>query len=265
MKWVEGESLFHLLERLRKGDEEAHQTWDFDARTRLFMEICRGIAHAHERGILHRDIKPGNIMVARDGSVQIVDWGLAKAQGLEELPAEGTPVPADSLTTRAGVVFGTPAYMSPEQARGEPYTEHSEVFSLGVLFWEMLTLRSPRYRNLSGKKMVEFAKTRVLPVPFHVRPHPVQGPVPSHLSWFVHRAVRPHPDDRFASVEAMMDALRERAHGMFPVQCPATFQRRVLMRLTHLLDRYPNHFPVAVVGSILAVAASLVLLGVWLG
>ncbi|MBX2801982.1 MAG: serine/threonine protein kinase [Myxococcales bacterium] len=245
MKWVDGETLEDLLHRLRSGDDEAHATWTFDARTRLFLDVCRGISHANSRGVLHRDIKPGNVMVTSDGSVQILDWGLAKAIGEPDDPYQPKR-PREAWQTQAGGLLGTPAYMAPEQARGEPYTHRTEVFALGALFWELLTLRSLWYQDMSTEDMVEFAKRRELPVPFHMRPNPAQGPVPSHLSWFVWRATRPDPMERFANVDHLMRELKSRAAGSFPVQCPATFQRRALMGATRLLDRYPKAFPAAV-------------------
>ena len=259
MKWVDGQTLDDLLHRLRDGDPDAHAAWDFDARVRLFMEICRGINHANQRGILHRDIKPANIMITADGSVQILDWGLAKAVDEPDVP-EPVSRPREAWQTQAGGVMGTPPYMAPEQARGEPYTPRTEVFALGAVLWELLTLRSLWYQEMSSEQMVEFAKRRELPVPFHLRPDPVQGPVPSHLSWFTWRATRPDPMERFSSVEHMMRELRTRAAGSFPVQCPATFQRRALMLATRLLDRYPKAFPVAIgLTSLLALTGAFVL------
>lgn len=263
MKYVDGETVEELLWRLRDGDPEAHATWDFDARTRLFMDVCRGIAHAHKRGVLHRDVKPGNVMVTQDGSGQILDWGLAKSMEETELLLEPGQA-AEAWQTQQGDVFGTPAYMAPEQARGEPYTPQTEVFALGALFWEILTLRTLWTDDVSAAAMVEVAKTRELPVPFHLRPNPVQGPVPSHLSWFVWRATRPDPRERFTSVKEMMDELRARATGAFPVQCPATLQRRVLMRLTRSLDRHPWGFPMVAGASIVAALGGAFLLGAWL-
>ena len=246
MKWVEGEPLSALIERLRDGDQQAHRMWGFEERTRLFLEICRGVAYANEHGVLHRDLSANNVMVSPDGSVQIIDWGLAHERGRDQ---------------QIGEVVGSPAYMSPEQATGLAYTERSEVFSLGALFWEFLTLRPLWYGEKSTKEMVEYAATRELPVPFHMRAHPVQGHVPSHLSWFVHRATRPKPFERFETVKAMIDDLQGRTGGDFPVQCPATFQRRTLMGVVSLLDRYPNGFPVVATVGVLGALSWAVVLG----
>jgi len=121
MEYVDGESLKDLTER-----KDVRLTEIMD----IGMQISRGLAKAHEVGIIHRDIKPQNILVDKDGRARIVDFGLAKLKG-------------DIKITQAGSTLGTVSYMSPEQAQGEEVDRRSDIFSLGVMLYEMITGRLP--------------------------------------------------------------------------------------------------------------------------
>lgn len=130
-----------VVMRLVSGDDLAHQLpvhslADRLARARRLRDVVAAVAHAHSRGVVHRDLKPTNVRLDSDGAVQILDWGLARV-----LAEEGPAAQADGALpqTRAGVRLGTPAYMSPEQAAGEVVGPRSDVWSLGILLWEGLT------------------------------------------------------------------------------------------------------------------------------
>jgi serine/threonine protein kinase len=118
MELVEGET---LAERGRVPPDEARG---------LALQAARGLAHAHEAGLVHRDIKPGNLLLRRDGTLKIADFGIARA-------AETTAL------TQAGTVLGTAAYLAPEQALGEEVTPAADVYSLGAVLYELLTGRPP--------------------------------------------------------------------------------------------------------------------------
>src|SRR5688572_12560433 len=117
MGYYEGET---LKQRIQKGPLPLPEAME------IARQVASGLAHAHGRGILHRDVKPGNIMLTSDGLTKIIDFGLAKLRGL-------------STITEADRVMGTVAYLSPEQARGEEVDQRTDVWSLGAVLYEMLT------------------------------------------------------------------------------------------------------------------------------
>ena len=144
MKLVKGQTLAAIIRK----PEEARQTSKLFA---AFSDVCNTMAYAHSRNIIHRDLKPDNVMVGMFGEVQIMDWGLASK--LSESTDEGAKPSADDLKTETiqampgatvvGAVMGTPAYMSPEQSRGEKADKRTDVFAMGGLLYEILTGQPP--------------------------------------------------------------------------------------------------------------------------
>lgn len=162
---------------------------DFYAMARQCTEA---LSAAHDKGILHGDIKPANIMLTRDGQVKVCDFGLARRL------ASGDA--ADSMTTRQGIV-GTPAYMPPEVILEQPIDEHADIFSLGVVFYEMLARRNP----FTGDSIMATVD-RVL----NLTPEPldrINPEVPGPLARVIHRMLEKDPRDRHASVAAVAEAL----------------------------------------------------------
>jgi serine/threonine protein kinase len=121
MACYEGETLKKKIERGPLPVDEAID---------IVLQIAQGLSKAHEKGIMHRDIKPANILITEDGHVKIIDFGLAKLTGQTRL-------------TKTGMTMGTVAYMSPEQARGETVDHRTDIWSLGVVLYEMITAQSP--------------------------------------------------------------------------------------------------------------------------
>src|SRR5262249_52243567 len=155
MRFVRGDSLkeaiaaFHADGGLKA--DPGRRSLELRKLLRRFMDVCNAIDYAHSRGVLHRDIKPGNIIVGKHGETLVVDWGLAKARGQADVGTsmdERPLVPSSasgSASTLPGSALGTPAYMSPEQARGD--LEHlgppSDVYSLGATLYCLLTGKPP--------------------------------------------------------------------------------------------------------------------------
>lgn len=147
MKEIKGVTLKDVIRTLHRpnpprASHELRGDWSVQRLLQVFARICEAVGYAHERGILHRDIKPDNIMLGSHGEVLIVDWGIAKL-----LPKAAADFGIDtSIKPSQGSVIGTPMYMSPEQAQGEgpQVIETSDVFSLGAILYEILTGREPR-------------------------------------------------------------------------------------------------------------------------
>jgi eukaryotic-like serine/threonine-protein kinase len=129
-------------------------------RLRLLLRIGEPVAFAHAHGVIHRDLKPENVMVGPFGEVLVMDWGVAKHRG-DVGAVSGSPAPRAEGATAHGTIVGTPAYMAPEQLRGDPPDARTDVFSLGVIAYEMLVGDLPFGGGSVGE--VVLAQTRGLP------------------------------------------------------------------------------------------------------
>jgi len=242
MKYVEGETLESIIEKLAAGDPAYHKKYDFERRVEIMMSILEAIAYAHSKKMIHRDIKPANVMVGPYGEVMVMDWGLARQiQGPEPMQ-DAAPIDVDApkklFKTQLGTLLGTPAYMSPEQARGEELDERTDIYSLCVTFYELLALHHPHEGVQTLDQMLDAVKNKV---PGHAIVHdaPIQGAVPADLSWFLERGLRKNKDERYGSVAEMIVRLRQHAAGDFPVQCPITFSMRVTTMVRRAIMRRP--------------------------
>ncbi len=260
MKCVEGETLEHVIERLAAGDPLYHARYTFEHRVRIFVGILEAIAHAHQRGFVHRDIKPANVMVGPHGQVTVMDWGLAKRRGTPDTAAMVALHEVDGgrlHQTAVGSILGTPAYMSPEQARGEEATEQSDIYALCVLFYEFLTLRHPLEDCTTLEAMLDGVQHREPMMAGRV-PSQWQRPVPMDLAWYLKAGLAKNPAERFVSVEAMLERLALRAEGIVPIQCHMTFAKRVTGIVNRTLDRYPMQVSIAMAVSVVTSVGSAV-------
>ncbi len=190
LEYVPGESLRRVLST--RGPLPARQVVSW------LMQVAQALVAAHAQGVVHRDLKPENIIVQPDegGSgelVKVLDFGLAKLT-LDEDDGETAP----TLLTRQGLVFGTPKYMSPEQASGKAADERSDLYALGILGYEMLAGQAP----FRGEEMLA-----VLTMHVHQPPPPLPGSVPPDLSLLIGRLLAKAPAERPQTAQAVVEAL----------------------------------------------------------
>lgn len=216
MPYVEGETLRQILtharEREKKGLRQDHIS-SIPALLRIFLSICQAVAYAHSKGVVHRDLKPNNIIVGRYGEVLILDWGLAKLISQEEIETEDEFVleeaPVLHEETRQGKVVGTVAYIAPERALGMPATFQTDVYSLGVILYQLLTLHYPFHR----KSLEEFRKNmadEVLYDPAELAPYREVAPALSRIAL---NCLSPSTEDRYKNVEDLIHDLESYLEG----------------------------------------------------
>jgi serine/threonine protein kinase len=177
---------------------------------RVVRGVARGLEKAHAAGVVHRDLKPENVMLCGEGLVKVLDFGLAKVIGLGERdPARDRPrgdaraggESTTEMVTAEGLVLGTPDYMSPEQAIGTPVDRRTDIFSLGSMFYEMLSGRRPFAATTAVEVLVRIARDEPPPI------SQVLPGVPADLERLLARCLAKRPADRFASCAELLAAL----------------------------------------------------------
>jgi eukaryotic-like serine/threonine-protein kinase len=176
MELVEGNS---LEEELRRG-----RRFDWREVTRIGIETCHALRHAHDRGVIHRDIKPGNLLLAADGSVKLSDFGIARLFGYSRL-------------TNAGNVLGTAEYMAPEQAAGQPVDARADLYSLGALMYALLA-RRPLFR---GKSLPEMLNKQRYEIPEPIRKHATD--VPEEFERILSQLLEKEPNRRIPNADIL--------------------------------------------------------------
>ncbi len=219
MEYVAGSSLAQVVEQRRLSITDG---------LKYAVQIADALAAAHAAGILHRDLKPGNIMVSNTGSIKVLDFGLAKltdsadVEPLGERATAGTTREEDRLQTEEGTILGTAAYMSPEQAEGKPADARSDVFSFGAVLYEMITGRRA-FRGATKMSTLAAVLTK--------EPEPPSQGVPGlsrDLEKMILRCLRKSPERRWqsmADLKVALEDLREesefRREAVAPVPLPA--------------------------------------------
>ena len=222
MEFIEGKTVSRLI-----GNREL----DLVGAVEIALHVAEGLSQAHKANIVHRDIKSDNIMLTRDGHTKLLDFGLAKL--LEPMPDNGeSEIYRDLKTTktmsetRAGMILGTTAYMSPEQARGMPINQSSDVFSLGIVLYEMVAGELPFKGDTPIDTMhaITFEEARPVTV--------IRRNLPPEIHRILLRCLRKRPEDRYPDAGALADDLKRLKreiesgiHRSSPVS--GTFQRMV--------------------------------------
>jgi tetratricopeptide (TPR) repeat protein len=215
MEYVPGEDLKSFIRRSRR--------LDIATTVALAKQVCSGLSEAHEAGIVHRDLKPGNIMIDKDGNAKILDFGIARAVGVPGVTAEGS-------------VIGTPEYMSPEQVEGKDSDCRSDIYSFGVIMFEMVTGRLPFAADTPF--VVAFKQQSEKPTP----PQNLNPQTPPQLSAIILRCLEKDPDRRFQTTEDVCRDLSLVEETIHATPLPSPWVRATTRRTTALraaAQRFP--------------------------
>jgi serine/threonine-protein kinase len=202
MAYVEGQS---LRKKLESGPLELEEA------LRIALQVAEGLKIAHKRGVVHRDIKSANIMVTEDNQAKIMDFGLARMTG-------GT------LITQEGMTMGTVAYMSPEQARGEKVDHRTDIWSFGVVLYEMFTGQLP-FKGEHDQGVVYSI--------LNEKPKPItdlRSEVPVSIGQVVDKTLEKNPDERYQQIDELLDDLKSISAGIVPEEIKARLRKAKLRR-----------------------------------
>jgi serine/threonine-protein kinase len=241
MEYVEGRSLKDYL--ADAGPLETNEA------SRIAGEVLTALAYAHRTGLVHRDIKPGNILLSDDGKVQVTDFGIARAA------AEGA-----STMTQTGTILGTAYYLSPEQAQGLPLDGRSDIYSLGVVLYEMLTGRRP----FEGDSPVSIAYKHVREQPRH--PSNYRADIPRPLEAIVLNSLAKRPEDRYSSAALMrrdLEAFMSGKEVTATVKIAAPEDSTQVIRTVGMFERQAVKRPGWLIALALALLAGGLAIGTW--
>lgn len=214
MPYIEGETLKQILRTTKeqeKNGEPLHPIGSsIPTLIQIFFSICQAIAYTHSKGILHRDLKPENIIVGKYGEVLILDWGLAeRLSEPHEVAAEEIPNSEDSDLTRPGKIVGTLTYMAPERARSEPASVQTDIYALGVILYQLLTLRLPFHRH----SLAEFRKIMDREEFLDPTERSPYRDIPHALCDIVKKCLARRKEERYRTVEELLADLKNYSEG----------------------------------------------------
>ena len=210
MEFLEGETLKHLIQA---------SPLPGDRVIAIAIDITDALEAAHEKGIIHRDIKPANIFITKRGNAKILDFGLAKITPVKELAAAGSDFDQQQLTDGLGAALGTAAYMSPEQALGKRLDQRTDLFSFGIVLYEMCTGRSPFSGDTTGELLISIVQQ----VP--VTPAQLNPDIPAALAGIIDLCLEKNPEYRYQHASEIRADLKRLQHNS-SMEPPAHFVAR---------------------------------------
>src|SRR5436305_2193445 len=229
-EYIEGENLKRLIERRGPGPVATA--------LELAMQIARGLSFAHQQGLIHRDVKPQNILLNGDGRAKVTDFGIARSLDVQH------------GMTQTGTVLGTSDYIAPEQAQGQRVDEHTDVYSLGVVMYELLTSEVP----FPGENFVAVAMRHINEPPPLIRDK--RPDVPPRVEAAIQKAMAKDPADRF---QTMADFCRELELCLAEVQaCAGTQYAAVVPRRVAHRRRGMSPWPLLLVLAVLIALGAVV-------
>jgi len=184
LEYLEGRELSEILKEVKR--LPIQRVLD------IVKQVAQGLTFAHEHGVVHRDIKPSNIMVTGDSRVKITDFGIAR-------------LASSAVQTQIGMVLGSPRYMSPEQVLGKPIDQRSDIFSLGVMLFEMLTEKAPFVGDTLNEIMIQTININP------PAPSSINNQLPGGLDFIVAKALEKEPNDRYQSAREFAGDLSDAA------------------------------------------------------
>ncbi len=227
MEFVDGEDLKKMLKMAKPFSEKTAVD--------IARQTCEGLAEAHRHGIIHRDLKPSNIMIDGEGNIRILDFGIAKSVETEGL-------------TRTKAMIGTPEYMSPEQVMGEEADPRSDIYSLGVVLYEMMTGRVPFEGDNPLSTAIQH-QTKSAPAPIELNPR-----ISPNLNRIILKCLEKSPDDRYPTAEALRnDLIALEGAGSRDQQAIAGAKISVWIKRPAFLKRW-QPWPILILIALIAVA-----------
>lgn len=267
MKYVEGDTLDVIIDKLKNGDPVATKRFTFEHRIAIFHSLLQALQYAHEKGVIHRDLKPSNVMVGAYGEVMLMDWGIAKK--IERGVADPESValadthdpkagPQRLIETMQGALLGTPLYMSPEQAKGKvsELDERSDIYSASLLLLELLLLEHPFADKKTVQEILIAQATQPLGAE-NTRERAMAVNAPAEWIWFVSKGLEKDPRDRFQTVAEMEERLRVIQSGKIAVKCHITFTKRATQEFLHWIDRNQNLYTLLFMLMVIAAVGAL--------
>ena len=209
MSLIRGQNLQKIIEQVHDKDHEREEDWNLTRALGVVLRVCEAVAFAHDKGVVHRDLKPTNVMVGRFGETYVMDWGLARVVGEDEQRAPRLESrDSNANMTMDGEVFGTPAYMPPEQARGSSASidARSDVYAIGAILYHLLSGRVP-YDSGAGVDSSRAVLDRVLAGP-PPRVESIVPSAPSELVAICDKAMARDPRDRYSTALDLAADLR---------------------------------------------------------